>query len=129
VGRQVRKEGRAKAAESRGRRPKPGAIGEEENILRESTKYLIRKVGGLLVATGLREEQHQGSRRWIITVTLRDPTGHEGYVGDLLYDGKAFSVLTPNEVMNHRARQIEADPEGIRAWNEYRTSPLPTRKA
>jgi hypothetical protein len=92
VGRKVRKEARPKAGGAGGLRTKPAAI-DEENILREATKYLIRKVGGHLVATGLREEQHQGGRRWLIAVTLRYPTGYEAYYGDLLYDGKDFSFL------------------------------------
>src|SRR5262249_32196726 len=91
VGRKVRKDARPKAGGAGGLRTKPGAVDEEETILREATKYLIRKVGGHLVATGLREEQHRGGRRWLIAVTLRYPTGYEAYYGDLLYDGKDFS--------------------------------------
>jgi hypothetical protein len=102
---------------------------DEEQILQAATVHLVRKHGGLLVATGLREEQGQGPRRWIITVTLRYPTGHEGYIGDLLYDGKDFSFLTPEDVRKERARQIAADPEGIRQWNEYRAATLRTGKA
>jgi hypothetical protein len=98
---------------------------QDEEILRAATIHLIMKHGSLLVATGVRAE---GTRRWIITVTLRYPTGHEGYIGDLLYDGKQFAFLTPDEVRRERARQIEDDPEGRRKWNEYRGSTLPARE-
>src|SRR5437899_1017919 len=52
---------------------------EEERILRAATIHLIRKVGGLLVATAVRETRVRGRPVWIIAVTLRYPTGHEGY--------------------------------------------------
>jgi hypothetical protein len=111
------------------RKKKPEIIDEEEEILRAATIHLIRKHGGLLVATGLREEHGNGSRQWIITVTLRYPTGHEGYIGDLLYDGRTFSFLTSDDVIVERARQIEADPALQREWDAFRTSTLPARKA
>ena len=99
-------------------------INEQEKILRAATIHLIRKVGGLFVATGLREEQDKAGRRWIITVTLRYPTGHEGYIGDLVYDGKSFAMLTEKSVIRKRVRQIADDPERLRKWNEYRASTL-----
>jgi hypothetical protein len=102
---------------------------EEEQILRKALKYLVFKHGHLLVPTAIREEQHQGSRRWIMTVTLRYPTGFEGAIGDLLYDGQEFTFLTPPEVREERARQLAEDPEGIRQWNEYRASTLPPGEA
>jgi hypothetical protein len=97
---------------------------EVTQILRDALKYLVFKHGHLLVPTGIREERHQGLRRWIITVTLRYPTGFEGEIGDLLYDGREFTFLTPREVREERARQIAQDPEQIRLWNEYRASSL-----
>ncbi len=121
---------RSKAGRVRKRRRKleileeEEVLDEEERILRAATIHLIRHHGGLLVATGLRETQLKRSRLWIITVTLRYPTGHEGYVGDLLYDGKDFTFLTPPEVVTERVRQIEADPALQREWDEYRASTL-----
>lgn len=115
---------RTKGAAGTKRRPRLKAADEEEEILRAATIHLIRKVGGLLVATGLREERDHGRRRWIIAVTLRYATGFEGYVGDLLYDGKEFSVLTDEAVMNERVKRIASDPERIRLWNDYRASTL-----
>jgi hypothetical protein len=102
---------------------------EEQQILREALKYLVFKHGHLLVPTSIREEREQGSRRWIMTVTLRYPTGFEGEIGDLLYDGQDFTFLTPPEVRKERARKIADDPEGIRQWNEYRASTLPAGEA
>ena len=90
----------------------------ENEILRAASIHLVRKHGGLLVATALKEEHSEGLPRWIITVILRYPTGHEGYVGDLLYDGKVFTFLTPPEIRNERVKKIAADPKGIRKWNE-----------
>jgi len=102
---------------------------QADKILRAATIYLIRNVGGLFVATGLREEHARSGQRWIITVTMRYPTGHEGFVGELLYDGKKFTMLTEDSVIDERVRQIAADPKGIRQWNEYRRSTLPPGKA
>lgn len=102
---------------------------KRERLLRKATIHLIMHVGGLLVATGLREEKFHGARRWIIEVTLRYPTGHEGYVGELEYDGKEFRILTPASTWRQRIKKIAADPEGIRLWNEYRASTLRSGKA
>ncbi len=60
---------------------------------------------------GIREEKGEGgSRRWIIAVHLRAPSGHEGYLGDLLYESGQFTELTDVELMRQRVRQIAADP-------------------
>ena len=127
--RKLSKAPRPKARTAPKRRPRSSLPAEQERILRAATIYLIRKVGGLLVATGLRAEGDKGARRWIITVTLRYPTGFEGYVGDLRYDGKEFCFITPPEVRRERINKIAADPEGIREWNEYRASTLRAKKA
>jgi hypothetical protein len=104
---------------------KPEITEEEKQILWDALKYLVFKHGHLLVPTGIREEGEPGSRRWIITVTLRYPTGFGGEIGDLLYDGQEFTFLTPPEVRKERARKIAEDPEGRRQWDEYRASTLP----
>ena len=91
--------------------------------------HLVVKYGSLLVATGARETRIKGLQVWIITVTLRYPTGFEGYVGDLLYDGEEFMFLTEQSVMDERVEKIANDPEGIRQWNEHRASVLPPGKA
>jgi hypothetical protein len=77
-----------------------------------------------LVATAARQTLVRDFPVWIITVTLRYTTGHEGYVGDLLYDGQEFTFLTEQSVMDERVRVIAEDPERLRKWNEYRASPL-----
>jgi hypothetical protein len=109
-------------------RPRPEPNQSQDGILRAATVYLIRKVGALLVATDVRQIRVKELQVWIITVTLRYPTGHEGYVGDLLYDGQTFTLLTPPSVLDHRIRQIATDPERDRKWNELRSSTLPARK-
>ena len=93
-----------------------------------ATLELITHHGGHFVATGLRETSIKGIPVWIITVTLRYTTGFEGYVGDLLHDGEKFTFLTEQSVINERVRQIAADPESVRQWNEYRASTLRPRK-
>jgi hypothetical protein len=124
------REGTRRRAVEGARRSRSSKIhDEEERILREATQHLIRKHGGLFVATRLRKEPGEGIPRWIITVTLRYPTGHEGDVGDLLYDGHAFTFLTDPSLIDERVRQIAADPEHMRKWNEYRDSTLPAREA
>ena len=107
----------------------PEITEEAQRILRDALKYLVFKHGHLLVPTGIREERGHGSRRWIITVSLRYPTGFEGEIGELLYDGQEFTFLTPPEVRQERARKIAEDPEGVRQWNEYRASTLPPGEA
>jgi hypothetical protein len=89
-------------------------VDEEERILRAATLELITKHGGHFVGTGLRETRVKGFRVWIITVTLRYAAGHEGYVGDLLYDGDNLTFLTEQPVIDERVRKIAADPEGLR---------------
>ena len=115
---------RTRAVEGARRSRRTEVHEEEERILREATKHLIRHHGGLFVATALRKEQDEGVPRWIITVTLRYPTGHEGYVGDLLYNGHAFTFLTEEARIDERVRQIAANPEHSRQWNEYRDPTL-----
>jgi hypothetical protein len=110
----------------------PQTIKEEERILRKAQEYLLfeAKRPMLWTVAGIKEEKGpDGSRRWIIAVHLRYPTGFEGYLGDLLYDGRRITELTDPERMRERAREIAADPEGIRQWNEYRASTLPSGEA
>ncbi len=69
----------------------------------------------------IREEKGEdGSRRWIIAVNLRYPTGFEGYLGDLVYDGTRITELTDLELMRERSRQIAANPEREKKWNELK---------
>jgi hypothetical protein len=114
------------------RRPKPRAEQREEQILQKAQIYLLfeAKRPMLWTVAGIREEKGaDGSRRWVIAVHLRYPTGFEGYLGDLLYDGEKITELTELNLMKERARQIAADPEGLRQWNEYRSAILPPGKA
>jgi hypothetical protein len=104
-------------------------ISQEEQILRAATLYLIQNHGMFLVATAAREARIRGVRVWIITVTLRFARGHEGYIGDLLYDGEQFTFLTEQALMDERAQKIAEDPEGLREWNDYRDSTLHSGEA
>ncbi len=99
-----------KARKTTRRKPKSIIDEREEAIYRAATLYLITKHGMFLVATGVREASVRGSIVWIIAVTLRYDHGHEGYVGDLLYDGEEFTFLTPPEIRRERIRQIAASP-------------------
>src|SRR6202035_3518904 len=114
----------AKARAVTKRRRKSDFPDWEERILRAATIHLITKHGMFLVATRVREARIKRFRIWLITVTLRYTTGHEGYVGDLLYDGKDFTFLTEQSVMDERVRKIAEDPERMRKWNEHQTPPL-----
>jgi hypothetical protein len=123
-----RGQARPKAAESKRRKRKPEINQEEEDILKRAQIYLLFEAGRPMLWTvaGIREERGEdGSRRWIIAVNLRYPTGFEGYLGDLLYDGTRFTDLTDLELMRERGRQIAADPERDRMWNELRASTVP----
>jgi hypothetical protein len=129
MGRNARKAVKVKQPR-RSRQQQPELNEEEERLLREATIHLMLKHGGLLVATAVREETGDAAgRRWVIAVTLRYPTGHEGYVGDLLYNGKDFVFLTPPEEVTRRVQQIAADPEREREWNKYRNSTLSAGEA
>jgi hypothetical protein len=101
------------------------AFDEVELVLQKATLHLIEKHGMFLVATRARPTLFRTLEVWIITVTLRFDAGHEGYIGDLLYDGQQFTFVTEQSVIDERARKIAEDPEGQRKWNEYRASTLP----
>ena len=120
---------RAKGEAKAKRRRKPEVMDAQERILRKATKYLVFQHGMFLVATGVREARVRRFRVWVITVTMRFEDGDEVYIGDLLYDGKDFTFLTEQTVMNERAQKLLDDPEKIRKWNEYRASTLRAGKA
>ena len=99
-----------------GAQKQPELDREEEELLRAATLHLVQNHGMFLVATGARPLRIRGSLAWVITVTLRYAAGHEGHVGELLYDGEEFTFLTEQSVMDERARQIAEGPEGPRQW-------------
>ena len=110
----AREQRRTKAAKATRREKTPELNEEEEQILKKGQIYLLfeAKRPMLWTVAGIREEKGEdGLRRWIIAVHLRYPTGFEGYLGDLLYDGERITELTDLELMRERARQIAADPE------------------
>ena len=98
---------------------------EEEAILKRAQIYLLFEARRPMLWTvaDIREEKgDDGSRRWVIAVHLRYPTGHEGYLGDLLFDGERITELTDLELMRQRGREIAADPARQRKWDEYRAA-------
>jgi hypothetical protein len=121
----AREQTRTRAAKVVRPRGVPELNEEEERILRDALRYLLFEHGHLLVPARIREERDGAAGRWIITVHLRYPTGFEGEIGELLYDGAEFTFLTPPDVRTQRAQRIAADPEGIRQWNEFQASALP----
>jgi len=123
---------RSKAQKTAEGKRKPEIDEETELILRKAQTYLLfeAKRPMLWTVAAIREEKgDDGLRHWIIAVHLRYPTGFEGYLGDLLYDGSKITELTDLDLMRQRAQQIADDPEGIRQWNEYRASTFPPGKA
>lgn len=95
------------------RTKKPELDLEEEAILQKAQVYLLFEAKRPMFwnVADIREEKGEdGSRHWIIAVHLRAPSGHEGYLGDLRYDGERFTELTDVELMRERVRQIAADP-------------------
>jgi hypothetical protein len=107
---------------------KPAATARaEEQILQQGAIYCLLNFPTLWTVGGIKKEHKNGrSQSWIVAVHLRYPTGHEGYLGDLLYDGKTFKEVTDREVMRQRAKAIAADPERHRKWKAYRASTLQT---
>jgi hypothetical protein len=120
----AKKRTRKKVPTTAGRARRRALTEEDENIISEAATYCLHHFPMLWTTGGLPEERvgEDGSRHWIIRVYLRYPTGFDGYLGDLLYDGKQFTELTDRELMRQRAKAIAADPEGIRQWNELRAS-------
>jgi hypothetical protein len=120
-----------KAVEVEQRSRKPEINRKEEEILRRAQTLLLleAKCPMLWTVAGIKEERaSDGSCRWTIAVHLRFPTGYEGYLGDLSYDGTKFTQLTDPIVMQQRAQQIADDPERERRWREYQASCLPPRE-
>lgn len=97
---------------------------EEEQVLRAATRFLVQKHGLFLVATGARRLSVRELPVWVVQVALRYDRGHEGYLGDLLFDGEQFTFLTEPSVMDERARAVAGDAEGLRRWHEYRAATL-----
>ena len=100
----------------------PSIAEEEERILKRAQMYLLYEAQRPMLWTvaDIREEKgDDGSRRWIIAVHLRYPTGHEGYLGDLVFDGERVTELTDLELMRQRGREIAADPALQREWEAY----------
>ena len=112
VVRNARARTRRQAAQAARRTKPPERNDEEEHILWKAQSYLLFEAKRPMFwnVAEIREEKGESdSRRWIIAVHLRAPSGHEGYLGDLLYDGERFTELTDVEVMRERVRQIVAD--------------------
>ena len=119
--RKAKAEKPVKARRRRATLPDP----EEEAILKRAQMYMLYEAQRPMFWTvaDIREEKAvDGSRRWIIAVHLRYPTGHEGYLGDLLFDGERVTELTDLELMRQRGREIAADPARQREWDEYRAA-------
>jgi len=107
-----REQTRTKAAKATRPNNTPELNEEEEQILKKAQIYLLFEAKRPMFwnVADIREERGEGgSRRWIIAVHLRAPSGHEGYLGDLLYEGERFTELTDVELMRERVRQIAAD--------------------
>jgi hypothetical protein len=101
---------------------------EEEEILRRAQIYLLfeAKRPMLWTVAAIREEKAaDGSRQWVVAVHLRYPTGHEGYLGDLVYDGVRITERTDIGLMRERAKQIAEDPKRESKWHDYEASALP----
>jgi hypothetical protein len=109
----AREQTRTNATKATRRKNTPQLNEETEQILKKAQIYLLFEAKRPMFwnVAGIREERGEGgSRRWIIAVHLRASSGHEGYLGDLLYDGERFTELTDVEVMRERVRLIAADP-------------------
>jgi hypothetical protein len=109
----AREQTRTEAAQATRRQKSRELDEEQEQILKKAQIYLLFEAKRPMFwsVADIREEKGEGgSRRWIIAVHLRAPSGHEGYLGDLLYDGERFTELTDVELMRRRVQQITADP-------------------
>ncbi len=103
------------------------ATSDQDSICAKAATYCLMHFPTLWTV-GTARKTATDKHSWIITVVLRYPTGHEGELGELLFDGKNFTPLTARPLMDERARKIAADPALKRAWNEYRGPSVPPRK-
>lgn len=85
-------------------------------VARQGAIYCVLHFPTLWTATVPSWDQERS--RWIIPVVLNFPTGHGGEIGKLAYDGKDFELLTDRATMTARARDLEANPEFQRHWDE-----------
>jgi hypothetical protein len=107
--REKKKAARSKTHKTIRRIHKPAISEEQAKILQHGAIYCLRNFPTLWTVGEIKEEKAEnGRRRWIIAVYLRYPTGFEGYLGDLLYNGKHITELTDRNIMRARARRIEA---------------------
>jgi hypothetical protein len=110
---QAREQTGTKATKATRRKNTPQLNEETEQILKKAQFYLLfeAKRPTFWNVAGIHEERGEGgSRRWIIAVHLHAPSGHEGSLGDFLYDGEQFTELMDVEVMRERVWQIAVDP-------------------
>jgi hypothetical protein len=127
VARKPREQSRKSPVAAARRTKTPKIDQEEEEILKKAQIYLLFEAGRphLWTVADIREEKGEdGSRHWIIAVNLRYPTGFEGYLGDLMYDGTRITELTDLELMRERSRQIASNPERDKKWNELQAAAL-----
>jgi hypothetical protein len=100
----------------------------DEELLRKASKHLVLSHGMFYVATAIKEDFPRGNvEACIISISIRYPTGHEGYVGDWRYDGQKFEFVTDVKIMEERAAKIAEDPERNKKWDENRSSGVPAR--
>ncbi len=107
---------------SKKRKREPEINPEEEEILKKAQIYLLFEAERPMlwtVAGFARRRPRTARDGGSSPSTSATPPGFEGYLGDLLYDGTRFTELTDLELMQERGRQIAADPEGRRQWDEY----------
>ena len=102
---------------------------QKASIHMRATAYCFRHFPTLWTIGKIRWEKHGRKQQWRIAVVLRYPTGYEKELGELLFDGKDFAVVTPRSLMNQRAQKIADDPTLHQEWNDYRGSSLPAREA
>jgi hypothetical protein len=97
--------------------------GEDSVVAQKAAVYCVLHFPTLWTARLPRWDA--AARRWVVPVVVRYPTGDEGELGDLAFDGHSFTLLTTHEEMARRARAIEQDPAFQHRWHEQFPSAVP----
>ena len=110
------------AAEKRNRAT---IVDEDVVVAQKAAAYCVLHFPALWTAGMPKWEP--AARRWVVPIVIRYPTGDERTLGEMAYDGRAFSALTPREEMARLAREFEQDPAFQRRWHEQFPTSVPPR--
>jgi hypothetical protein len=80
---------------------------ERQAIWEEAAAFCVRQFPTLWTAGEPRRDQEMAGR-WLVPIVLRYPDGHEGVLGEMVWDGRlqSFTVLTDRATLSKRAQHV-----------------------